>query len=73
MFIKKIFSKKNTAKTPTSGFDTARDILDYLIEKKQKIRLYANSEGFWEVKVGAQSRKKKEEQEEKEEKEDKEE
>lgn len=71
-----IFHKlqKSVKSASLSGFSTARDILDYLYEKKAKVRLYCNNLGEWEIKVGSQTRKKVEKEETPEEaKEDKEE
>lgn len=67
-------AQKNAKSASLSGFSTARDILDYLYEKKAKVRLYCNNLGEWEIKIGAQTRKKAEKEESPEEqKEDKEE
>lgn len=71
-----IFNKhqKSVKSASLSGFSSVRDILDYLYEKKAKVRLYFNNLGDWEIKVGTQPRKKKENEEDIEEKkEDKEE
>lgn len=60
-----IFHKvqKSAKSASLSGFSTARDILDYLYEKKAKVRLYCNNLGEWEIKVGSQTRKKVEKEE----------
>lgn len=55
-----------------SGFEDVKTLLDYLFTKKQKVKIYLNNLGEWEIKTGNATRiKKQEEQEEKEEKEEK--
>lgn len=58
-----------------TGFEDVKTLLDYLFTKKQKVKIYLNNLGEWEIKTGNATRIKKQEeqQEEQEEQEEKEE